>query len=156
MLVALYHRHHPLFKKRLSLPMNLWCPVRYFSMGLSVEENRNDLYLTPVKQKASRRWWWGYLRQAHFITASKKGGVNLIGWNQTPVILIENSLRVKGILLLQEIYQVARQGPRFVFTNQTINANKDCFTNEIRCQYHVQFLIRPLLRVALPSLINDP
>jgi hypothetical protein len=52
------------------------------------------------KAKALGRQRSGYLRQAHFITTSKKGGVNPAGWNKLNMILIQNFFRVKKILLL--------------------------------------------------------
>jgi hypothetical protein len=38
------------------------------------------------------------LRQAHFITSSKNGGVNLLGWDKLETIVGNNSLKVKRIL----------------------------------------------------------
>jgi hypothetical protein len=57
------------------------------------------LFASP-QDKALGRQRSGYLRQAHFITTSKKGGVNPAGQNKLTMILIENFFRVKKILLL--------------------------------------------------------
>jgi len=39
----------------------------------------------------------GYLRQAHFITSSKKGLVNLVGLDELKAILNENFPKVKRV-----------------------------------------------------------
>jgi hypothetical protein len=60
---------------------------------------RNEKCLVRLPQAdASGRQRSMSLRQAHFITTSKKGGVNLVGREKLLAILNENTTEVKVIL----------------------------------------------------------
>jgi hypothetical protein len=58
------------------------------------------------KAKALGRQRSGYLRQAHFITTSKKGGMRPVGRNKLSTIMIDNFFRVKRILVRYQVKRV--------------------------------------------------